>query len=150
MKTAWVLRQMFELIVLKADPLGYERIIYFDWFFAVPSAAQVRSLGAGRAARPRHRLLPARGAAGGRGSPSRSSVPPGRAGPGQAEPSRAEPLRQPRSGHACPWGAPRPAGGRPRGGGGAAGPGRLVRPSISEGRASECGRVREIYIINLL
>ena len=30
MKTAWVLRQMFELIVLKADPLGYERIIYFD------------------------------------------------------------------------------------------------------------------------
>lgn len=30
MKTAWVLRQMFELIVLKADPLGYERIIYFE------------------------------------------------------------------------------------------------------------------------
>lgn len=30
MKTAWVLRQMFELIVLKADPLGCERIIYFD------------------------------------------------------------------------------------------------------------------------
>lgn len=31
MKTAWVLRQMFVLIVLKADPLGLERIIYFDW-----------------------------------------------------------------------------------------------------------------------
>lgn len=34
---------MFELIVLKADPLGYERIIYFEWYFAIPSIMQVRS-----------------------------------------------------------------------------------------------------------
>lgn len=30
---------MFELIVLKADPLGCERIIYFDWFLWFPPNA---------------------------------------------------------------------------------------------------------------